>query len=296
MNLYQKKWLYLIVVSLIWGSSFILIKKSLLGITPTQLSALRVVITALILFPIGFKSLRTIEKKDYKWIAATGFLGTFFPTYLFSFAIVEMDSGVASILNSLVPLNTILIGLFVFKITSTKRQIVGVLIGFLGSVLLIASNAHLNPNQNYVLAGLIIIATVMYALSINIIKKYLQDVSALAITTGNFVAIIFPSLLVLVFADFFSETTFNQEGVCLAIFYIVLLSIFGTAIAKVIFNKLVQIASPVFASSVTYSVTVVAVLWGLFDGEKISAIQVLGGIIIMIGVYLANKRQKTDTN
>ena len=268
-----------------------MIKKSLLGLTPLQLGALRIVITGLLLLAFGFKSLKTIRRHNYKWIVATGLLGTFFPVFLFSYAETEVDSSIVSILNSLVPLNTVLFGLAVFKITTTKRQVVGVIIGFIGTMLLIASGAHLNPHQNYLFAGLVIIATVMYAINVNIIKKYLFNEAPLAITSGNFVVIIIPAFVMLLFSDFFSVSTFNKDGFYESMFYIVLLSIFGTAIAKVLFTKLVHISSPVFASSVTYVMPLVAVLWGLLDGERISFIQVLGGVIILLGVYLSNRQR-----
>jgi drug/metabolite transporter (DMT)-like permease len=221
----------------------------------------------------------------------SGFLGSFFPSFLFAFAETEVDSGVVSILNSLVPLNTILFGLAVFKITSTKRQVFGVIIGFIGTALLIANGAKLNPNQNYLYAGFVILATVMYAMNVNIIKKYLQNEKPMAIAVGNFSVIIIPAIIVLLFTDFFSQTIYNTETITSSILYIVLLALFGTALAKVLFNKLVQIASPVFASSVTYLMTLVAVLWGSMDGEKISAMQFVGAIIILLGVYLANKKK-----
>jgi|TARA_B110000967_G_scaffold209618_1_gene266644 drug/metabolite transporter (DMT)-like permease len=287
----QQKWFYLIVLSLIWGSSFILIKKGLIGLSPVELGALRIIFTGFFLFVFGFKSIRTIEKKNWKWIIISGFLGSFFPSFLFAFAETEVDSGVVSILNSLVPLNTILFGLAVFKITSTKRQVFGVIIGFIGTALLIANGAKLNPNQNYLYAGFVILATVMYAMNVNIIKKYLQNEKPMAIAVGNFAVIIIPAIIVLLFTDFFSQTIYKTETIIPSILYIVLLSLFGTALAKVLFNKLVQIASPVFASSVTYLMTLVAVLWGSMDGEKISAMQFVGAIIILLGVYLANKKK-----
>lgn len=287
----QQKWFYLIVLSLIWGSSFILIKKGLIGLSPIELGALRIIFTGFFLFVFGFKSIRTIEKKNWKWMIISGFLGSFFPSFLFAFAETEVDSGVVSILNSLVPLNTILFGLAVFKITSTKRQVFGVIIGFIGTALLIANGAKLNPNQNYLYAGFVILATVMYAMNVNIIKKYLQNEKPMAIAVGNFAVIIIPAIIVLLFTDFFSQTIYKTETIIPSILYIVLLSLFGTALAKVLFNKLVQIASPVFASSVTYLMTLVAILWGSMDGEKISAMQFVGAIIILFGVYLANKKK-----
>ena len=288
----QRKWAYLIVLSLIWGSSFILIKKGLVGLTPMQLGALRVLITGIILVSVGYKSLRTISKSNWKWIVISGLLGTFFPSFLFAYAETEVDSSVASILNSLVPLNTILFGFALFKITTTKRQTFGVIIGFIGTAVLIASGKQLNPDQNYFYAGFIILATVMYALNVNIIKKYLQEEKPMAIATGNFIAIMFPAIIILLFTNFFTEATLNNSKTITSLGYVLLLCVFGTALAKVMFNKLVQISTPVFASSVTYLMTIVAVLWGVLDGEKLSLYQVVGGMIILLGVYLANRKKR----
>lgn len=255
-----------------------------------QLGALRVIISGIFLLTFGYSTLKTIENKNWKWIVISGFLGTFFPAFLFAFAETEVDSAVASMLNSLVPLNTVLFGLAIFKITTTKRQVLGVIIGFIGTALLIVNGAELNPNQNYFYAGFIIIATVMYAINVNIIKKHLQNEKPMAIAVGNFVAIIIPSIIILFFTGFFSDVVENSEKIIPSILYVVLLSAFGTALAKVMFNKLVQISTPVFASSVTYLMTLVAVFWGFLDGERISFMQFIGAAIILLGVYLSNRK------
>lgn len=286
------KWLYLVVLALIWGSSFILIKKSLLGLSPYQLGALRTIITGIILFSVGFKSIKSIKKEEWKWVILSGFLGSFFPAFLFAIAETEIDSAVTSILNSLVPLNTVLFGFAVFKIASTKRQILGVIIGFIGTSILILKGAELNPNQNYLFAGYIIIATCMYALNVNIIKKYLQYTKPLSIATGNYVAIIIPAIIILSFSDFFNENTFTHPDFKMSVIYVVILSFFGTALAKVLFNTLVQISTPVFASSVTYLMPLVALVWGLLDGESFSLTQAFGSLIILVGVYLSHKRKR----
>jgi drug/metabolite transporter (DMT)-like permease len=286
----NKKWFYLIILALIWGSSFILIKKGLLGLTPLQLGALRILLSGFFVFIFGIRTIKNITKEQWKWIVLTGFLGTFFPAFLFAIAETEIDSAVTSILNSLVPLNTILLGFAVFKIASTKRQIWGVIIGFVGTALLIMKGAELNPHQNYLYAGFVVLSTIMYAANVNIIKKYLQDVKALTIVVGNFASIVIPAFIVLVFSDFFSKETFAKPDFAMSIVYIAILSAFGTALAKVLFNKLVQMATPVFASSVTYLMTIVAVIWGLLDGEGFSALQALATVLILIGIYLANKR------
>ena len=290
MNTEQKKWFFLLLLAITWGSSFILIKKGLLGLSPLQLGSLRTVISALFIFIIGFRSLKTILNHQWKWIIVTGFLGTFFPSFLFAFAETEVDSGIVSILNSLVPLNTVLIGLAIFKITSTKTQVIGVILGFIGASMLIFNSMELHPDQNYLYAGLVVLATVMYASSVNIIKHYLQDVKPIAIATGNFVAIVIPAILVLSYSNFFTIETFENEAIYKSIGCVAILSLFGTVMAKIIFNSLIQISSPVFASSVAYLMPLVALLWGLIDGEIFGINQGLASLLILLGVYLVNKK------
>ena len=166
----------------------------------------------------------------------------------------------------------------------------GVIIGFIGTALLIIKGADLNPDQNYLYAGLVVISSVMYGINVNIIKKHLQDVKAITIAVGNFVAIIIPAIIVLLSTDFFEKADFSDEDFAMSMLYIVILSAFGTALAKVLFNKLVQMATPVFASSVTYSMPLVALMWGILDGENFSVLQGLATILILLGIYLANKR------
>ena len=280
MNQEQKKWVYLSILAIVWGSSFILIKKGLVGLTPLQLGSLRTVISSLFIFVIGYKSLKTILIHQWKWVIISGFIGTFLPAFLFAFAETEVDSGIVSILNALVPLNATLIGLAVFKIASTKIQIFGVILGFIGASMLIFNSMELNPDQNYLYAGFVVLATVMYGFNVNIIKHYLQDVKPIAIATGNFAAIVIPAFLVLIFSDFFS--------------YVAILAVFGTVMAKIIFNNLIQISSPVFASSVTYLMPLVALLWGLLDGELFGLDQGVASLLILCGIYLANKKAKKN--
>ncbi|MAM29726.1 MAG: permease [Flavobacteriaceae bacterium] len=283
------KWWYLALLSLIWGSSFILIKKGLVGLTDYQLGSLRIVLTSIFLFSVGFKSIRQIERRHWKWVAISGFISSFFPPFLFAMAQNEIDSAVASMLNSVVPIMTLLTGLLLFKIPSTKFQIAGVIIGLLGTLFLILAGAEFNPNQNYWYSLFILAASVGYAFNVNIIKKYLNDISALAVTTGSFLFIVIPAGAILYATGFF-ETVFSSAEMQTSALYVAILSLFGTAIAKVVFNKLVQIASPVFASSVTYTMPVVAVLWGFIDGEAFSVWQILAAAVILFGVRLGNKR------
>jgi drug/metabolite transporter (DMT)-like permease len=239
---------------------------------------------------VGLPTLKQIKKPQWKWIALSALFGTFFPAFLFAFAQKHIDSAVASILNSLTPLATAVLGYLVFSIYTTRRQMIGVFIGLLGSIMLIMAGAHINPHQNHWYGILVLIASVGYALNVNILKKYLNELSPLAIATGNFVVIVIPALLILIGTGYFDEIWTVPE-VQVSTGYIAILALFGTALAKILFNKMIQISSPVFASSVTYTMPVVAVLWGIFDGERFGWYQAISALIVLFGVYLANQRK-----
>ena len=288
MNNQQQKWLYLLLLSFVWGSSFILMKKALIDLTPVQVGALRMLIAGVFLLAFGFKSLKQIKRKHYKYIVYTALLGTFFPVFLFAFAVNGIDSSIASILNSLTPFNTFIFGVLAFGLKFKKEQLVGIVIGLVGTIVLIVKGADLNPNQNYWFTLLVVIASIGYALNVNLVKKYLSDVSALSIVTGNFLLLVIPALIVLYFSDFFQTIEFTESKTS-ALGYVAVLAIFGTGIAKVFYNKMVHLASPIFASSVTYLIPIVAVFWGILDGEELSLIQLLAGFIILLGVYLLNR-------
>jgi len=284
----QLKWVYLLVLSLIWGSSFILIKKGLLGLTAFQLGSLRIIFAALFLLLIGFKSLLKIPSHQWKYIALTSLFGTFIPAYLFAIAQTEIDSSVSSILNSLTPLNTLIIGALAFGLQFRRAQIFGVLIGLIGSALLILNGAMHHPEQNYYYAILVVIASLCYAVNVNLLKKYLSDLPPLSITTGNFLILFFPALGVLFFTDFFDVIA--VEKVQHSLLFIMVLGVLGTGIANIIFFKLIQISSPVFATSVTYLIPVVAFFWGMLDNELLTPVQGIGAFVILIGVYLSAKK------
>ncbi|MBP6182525.1 EamA family transporter [Flavobacterium sp.] len=288
MNARQLKWVYLMILALIWGSSFILIKKGLVGLTALQLGSLRILFAAVFLLLIGFKSLIKIPKEKWKYIALTSLFGTFTPAYLFAIAQTEIDSSITAILNSLTPLNTLILGAMAFGINFKRSQVFGVFIGLIGSLLLVFNGAINHPEQNYYYAILVIIASVCYALNVNFLKKYLHDLSPLSITTGNFVFLLLPTLLVLFFSDFFD--VIHVETVQHSVLFIMILGVVGTGIANILFFKLIQMSTPVFATSVTYLIPIVAFFWGLLDHEMLTPVQFFGAFIILIGVYLSAKK------
>jgi len=283
------KWILLLVLALIWGSSFILIKRGLLGLTPYQLGSLRIIFATIFLLLIGFKSIATIPHGKWKYIALTALIGTFMPVYLFAIAETEISSSITAVLNSLTPLGALIIGVLAFGLNVQRRQVFGVFIGLLGSILLIVNGAANNPEQNYWYALLVIFAAFCYSLNVKKKKKYLSDVKPLAITAGNFIVLLVPALIVLFSTDFVS--VLNQTEVQNAMLFIVILGIVGTGVANIIYFNLIQMSSPIFASSVTYMIPVVAFFWGILDNELFSPMQYVGAVIIFVGIYLSARKQ-----
>ena len=298
MTITIKKWVYLITLSIIWGSSYILIKKGLVGLTPLQLGSTRIIMTTVILMIFGWKQLQKISKNAWKWIILTGFFGTFFPSYLFAFAETVIDSSVAAVLNGMTPLFTLILGLLFFNSSFKWMKIVGVLVGFGGTLVLVSNEFTMRSGLSSWYAFLVVAATLCYSINVNLIKHKLQGVPALAIALGNFIAIVIPAFVVLLFVDFPWTKIISSSEVSSSIGYILILSLFGTALAKVMFNELVSISTAVFSISITYLLPIVAIAWGILDGEQFTLIQWLGCALILLGVYLITdkKRPKNEAS
>lgn len=289
MNSNGLKWYLLSFLGVIWGSSFLLMKLGLNGVNAVQLGSLRILFAAFFLVLIGFKQLVKIPLYKWKYIALTSVFGTFVPVYLFAIALSKIDGSVSSILNSLTPLNTLLIGAFFFQIEAQRRQIFGVVIGFIGCALLVLFGEAQNNTENYYFALLIILASICYGINVNLIKKYLSDLKPLAISTGNFTVMLLPALVILYFSDFFEIV--QQSKVHVSLGYIAILGIIGTGLSNILFFKLIQISSPIFASSVTYIIPVVAILLGFFIlGETLTIIQGVGAFVVLIGVHFSSRK------
>ena len=291
MSDYSKKWFYLAILSLIWGSSFILIKKGLVGLTPYQVASLRIIFAATVILLYSYNSLKKIPKASWKWILITAYTGTFFPVYFISYGQSEIESGLASIITTITPINTLVVGIIFFGLIFTKKQLLGLLIGLGGAILLIyeASGAEFSINIYY--SFFIYMTTVGYAASVNLIKNYLTNISPEAVTAGIFISISPPALIVLFLSDF-SSLNFHESQVINSIIFVFVLGVFSSAIAQTLFNKFVKIASPLFASAVTYTMPVVAIFWAILDGETLTLMQFFATAIILVGVYMVNKKKK----
>ena len=292
MSVVVKKWVYLIVLSIIWGSSYILIKKGLVGLTPIQLGAFRILMTTIILLLVGYKSLRGWSFEQWKWLAFTGFFGTFFPSFLFAFSETEINSSVVAVLNGLTPLFTIIIAYFFFQQSVKIKQLGGVLVGFTGTIILVAQEFTLASSGDGRYAFLVVMASLCYAINVNTIKHKLVGVAPMAIALANFIAICIPALILLMSSSFPWSSFYTDTTILTSLGYIFILSLFGTAFAKVLFNELLTFSSAVFSISITYLLPIVAIGWGLLDGESFGGLQWLASGLILGGIYLVTETKK----
>lgn len=281
----------LIVLSLIWGTSFILMKRGLLVFAPEEVGALRVSAAFIFLLPFALVKVKEVPKAQYWKLFASGMMGIFIPAFLFATAQTRIDSSVAGIMNSLTPIFTLIIGTILFNQKLKMVSVIGFLLSLGGTVLLILSRSGGQLGGFNFFALLIVIACVFYGCNVNFLKYKIQ--SSLGSMTITSVALLFIGPLAL--AYLFSATDFTTKlsetpGAWTAFGYIVFLGIMSTAIATLLFTKLIKISSPIFASSVTYIMPIVAVMWGVLDGEHLYLGHYIGMTAVIGGVYLANRK------
>lgn len=285
------QWALLLFLAFIWGSSFILMKRSLEVYSSVQVAALRMTIAGFILMPFALKNLKLLSKNFFPFLIV-GFIGNAIPAFLFTFAQLKINSSMAGILNSLTPLFTLLVGVFFFKTKIKYLQAIGIFIAFMGSVLLFYTK-DLHFEISMLASGsLIVLATFMYGVNINHVKKNLSHVSGLTVAAMAFLTVLPFTLSVLFFTSF--KEVYVNPNFYSATFSVFVLGIFGSAIAVALINILIKHTSAVFASSVTYIMPLFAVLWGISDNEAITITSYLGMGCILIGVYLVQQRKKKN--
>lgn len=283
MNADKEKWILLAILSLIWGSSFILIKKSLEHFNPFEVGALRVLIAGIILMPIAISKYKLFPKKHLKWLILAAFTGNFIPMFLFPIAETEVSSSIAGIINSMMPIFVIIVGALVWKFETTKQQIIGVFISFAG-VCLLAFGGGDGTTFKLIPILLLLLATLCYAVSTTTVKSKLMEVSSTILSAFVFSFVLFfPSLIALSFTGFFSEFSFSKDNLT-GLMFVSLLSIFGTGLAMTMNYRLLKVSTPLFASTVTLLMPIVAIIWGILDGEKLTVLQFVGASIIIAGL------------
>lgn len=280
----------LILLALIWGTSFILMKRGLLVFSAGEVGSLRVASASLFLLPVAVANIRGLDRKQYIKLFASGMMGIFFPAFLFAMAQTKMESSVTGIMNSLTPICTLLIGVSFFHQKFRKKSIIGILIGLLGTVILILAKSEGRIGGVNVYALFVILACLFYAVNLNFIKYKIADLNALTITSVSLMLIGPLAIFFLFTFTEFNDKINTVDGAWQALGFILLLGFMSTCLATILFNLLVKITSPLYTSSVTYLIPIVAVLWGIFDGEQLFAGHFIGMAAIIGGVYLANRK------
>ena len=286
-------WLLFISLSLIWGSSFILIKVGLENeLTAFQVASIRIVAAGIVLLPVAIGSFKKIPRNRVITVFISGSIGSLLPSFLFCMAEEGIDSSLAGTLNCLTPIFVIITGAIFFKTKTSRHKITGILIAFTGSILLLVSNGQMQEPQHLLYISFVVLATILYGINVNIISRYLGHVSSLHTAAVALVLNAIPALIVLIYTGYFELFTGNErsEKILIATGAASLLGVLGTAVATIFFYMLVKNAGGIFASMVTYGIPVVAIGWGVYFGESFGLLQVGCLLIILLGVYWVNKR------
>ena len=283
-------WILFLVLSIIWGSSFILIKKGLTSLNPEEVATLRIASASLVLLPFAAKRIKEINKKNIFTLILVGFMGSFLPSFFFALAQTKLSSSLTGIMNAITPFFTIIISVLFFKEKPEKKIYIGVILGFLGTLFLISSRENGDFSFNYY-ALFVVAATIFYSINANLIKHYLNMMKSLSIASISLTTVGPLAIIYLLFLTPFLDHI-HEPKVLVASGYIVILGVFGTAFALILFNKMVQLTNPVFSTSVTYLIPIISVFWGVIDGEQLSLLQLISMLTIMIGISISNKRKR----
>jgi drug/metabolite transporter (DMT)-like permease len=288
-----KAWGFLAILALIWGSSFILIKRGLEVFSPGEVGAFRIVAAGLVLLPLSLPRIKNLNKRQVKNLLIVGLVGSFIPAFLFAKAQTQLSSSLTGVFNAMTPLFVVVIGALFFNAKITRRNTIGLIIAFLGVVVLLTVKegsgwGTFSDINSYAL--FVLLACVCYGINLNIIKYRFVELKPVAITAISLLMVLPMALLYLFAFTNFSFKIMHVEGAMVAAGYISLLGVMGTALALMLFNIMVKVATPVFASSVTYLIPIVAIFWGLLDGEVLLAGHYLGFIAVILGVWIGNRK------
>ena len=280
--------LVLIFLSSIWGSSFILIKKGLLSFTPIQVAGLRIFFASIVLLPISIKFIKSDFKLHWKQFVFLGLISNLIPAFLIAVAQTKINSSLAGMLNSLTPITTMIIGAIFFKTKFNAKLLLGLLTGLIGTIVLsfVSSNGNFGSFNFYVL--FVIAITILYGFSGNIIKNFVKDVNPLIVVPLELLAMMPIAIIVLLSSNIFHQIEIQKDA-WFSLSAIFILAAGSSSFAGIIYIKLVDKTTAVFAAASTYLIPVVAIIWGLIDNEALFPLHFLGVGLIIIGVLLVNK-------
>jgi len=277
-----RHWLALLILSLIWGTSYILMKKGLESFSPYQVGALRIVITFICLLPVALRHFHHLNKTNILSIIIIGLFGSVIPAFLFPLAETKISSSLAGMINSLSPVFTLVFGITIYKRKAIGTQIAGVFLGLLGAAGLLYTGSF-----TFNLYGLLVVlATILSGISSNEVSK-VKELNGIKITALSFFVTSPLAIIYLLFSDL--SVPVHTENWVRNLSYIGILAVLGSAVALVIYYLLIRDTSPIFASSVTYFIPIVATLWGLADNEQFYSSMLISIIFIFAGVFIINR-------
>lgn len=282
-------WVLYGVLCLIWGSSFLLMLIGLEKLNAWQVAAIRLFSAGVILLPFAWKVMQRIPKEKISYIILSGFLGSFFPAFLFCLAETKLDSSFAGTLNSLTPIFVLIVGASFFQLKVNQRQVLGILISFTGSILLFLSKSGKTGDLMYI--GFIVLATFLYGLNVNMVSRKLKEVASFDIAVLAFSFLTIPSLVILLTFQT-HQLNLSDSQTLWSVLASAGLGIAGTTVASILFYILLKRAGGVFASTVTYGIPFVAIGWGLVYKEKITLAVLLSLLLILLGILITNLKEK----
>lgn len=284
-------WSLLALLTLIWGTSFILIKRGLDAFDAGEVGALRMLSAGVVLLPIAFSKMKKVKGANWWFLIIVGFVGSFIPAFLFAKAETQLDSALAGVLNALTPIFVLLVGALFYAQKFRRSQFLGIFIGFAGTAVLVMAGSWNSLTTINAYGLFILIATFCYGINVNVIKFNVKGLDAMTVTSVSLGMIVPIALAYLILFTDATHQIANDPLARQSFMYIAILGIMSTAVAMALFNKLIQITSPIFTSSVTYLIPIVAILWGLWDGEILLLGHYLGMAGVLIGVYLTNRKK-----
>ncbi|HEV7703704.1 MAG TPA: DMT family transporter [Gemmatimonadaceae bacterium] len=286
-----RAWLVLILLSLIWGSSFILMKEGLEGFDALQLALIRMSVAALCLAPLALKHIRGIGGRELALLFVVGLTGNALPAFLYAKSETVLPSAVVGVLTSMTPIFSLLVAWLFFRQRFPRANVVGIVVGLVGAVVLAtAGSPEAGRTTNLAFAGLVLIATISYGVNVNLVKNFFATRNMVLVTSIALSAVGWPALIFLLTGTSFIENVRTNPAAPAALGYIAILGAFGTALSVLLFNQLLKDGTIIFATSVTYTIPIVAVLWGIVLHEEFTTLHAFAFAVILLGVWLANRR------
>lgn len=288
MNKTITNWLLFVLLSITWGSSFILMKIGLINhLNPYHIASLRILSSGIALLPVALRVINRFAANELLLIFLSGALGNLIPAYLFCIAEQRIDSALAAMINSLTPIFVIVTGALLFGIKTDANKTIGIIIAYAGSVLLLFSKNNVKESHDIVYGLFAVAATISYGCNVNMVSKKLLHIPSLHIAAVALFLNSIPAILVLLITGYFNLPLLHHDYL-LGTLASCCLGVFGTAIANIWFYNLVKSAGGIFASMVSYGIPFIAIGWGIYYNESVGWTQVVCLLIILSGVYYAN--------